>query len=219
MTLAFFSGGDSKANRAIDIELLKHLPKNPCFSFIPSSSYQSNIEFREFVSRYSKFKVKKFIHFPVDVPIDKTLLGEVLKSDLIHLGGGNTFYFLKYLRHYSMLGHLKRFYLRGGVLSGLSAGAIILTKNIEMAGQPYFDRDDNFVNLTDFKSLGLVNFHFFPHFVKSKRYQDEFLEMSKRYKQAIICAPDGSGLIVKHNHFTFINRNYIFKNGESISIN
>ena len=40
---------------------------------------------------------------------NKSFLEEVLKSDVIHLGGGNTYYFLKHLRKSKMLGVLKKY--------------------------------------------------------------------------------------------------------------
>src|SRR3989344_5642488 len=104
MKLVFYSGGIDKENYQLDkifIELLGK--KNPVVTFIPSSSYLSEQEFKYFVKHYSKFKISRFIHFPIDVPFDKILFQEVIRSDAIHLGGGNTFYFLNSLRKAKLL--------------------------------------------------------------------------------------------------------------------
>jgi len=74
---------------------------------------------------------------------------------------------------------------RGGVLTGLSAGAIMMTENIEMAAYPEFDRDENWVGLKNLKSLGLVDFAFFPHFKNSTRYDAAFKKYSKLSNSAI----------------------------------
>ena len=131
MKLVFYSGGDEKDNKLLDrafVELMGK--KNPVVTFIPSSSYLSDQEFKAFVSHYSRFKITKFIHFPIDIPFDRIMFQEVMRSDAIHLGGGNTFYFLNTLRKANLLKELRTFVEKGGVLTGLSAGAIIMTENI-----------------------------------------------------------------------------------------
>src|SRR6478735_1058787 len=159
MNLVFYSGGDEKENQTLDRSFVELLgKKNPVVTFIPSSSYLSEQEFKTFVRHYSKFKINRFIHFPVDVPFDKILFQEVMRSDAIHMAGGNTFYFLHTLRKAKLLPQLKTFAEKGGLLTGLSAGAIMMTENIEMAGYPEFDRDENSVNIKNLASLNLVDF-------------------------------------------------------------
>src|SRR5690606_27915655 len=165
MKLVFYSGGDDKDNLHLDRAFVNLVgKKNPVVTFIPSSSYLSEQEFKVFVKHYSKFKITRFIHFPVDVPFDKILFQEVMISDAIHMGGGNTFYVLNSLRKAKLLPQLREFVKRGGVLTGLSAGAIMMTENIEMAGYPDFDRDENIVNIKNLSALNVVDFLFFAHF-------------------------------------------------------
>src|SRR5690606_32920603 len=103
----------------------------------------------------------------------EVLKQEVFKSDIIHLSGGNTFYFIKHLRQAKLLKDFKEFLNNGGVLTGLSAGAIIMTRSIQTAAFPSFDRDENEDNVRNFKGMGLVNFEFFPHYKNSLRYDRE----------------------------------------------
>src|SRR6218665_2187013 len=147
MKLVFYSGGVEQENRRLDKDFIQLIgKKNPVVTFIPSSSYLSEQELKSFVKHYSKYKITRFIHFPVDVPFDKILFQEVMRSDAIHMAGGNTFYFLNSLRKAKLLKDLRLFAQNGGVLTGLSAGAILMTENIEMAAYPEFDRDENTVN-------------------------------------------------------------------------
>ncbi len=220
MKLVFYSGGMAKENQNLDrafIELLGK--KNPVVTFIPSSSYLSEEEFRAFVKHYSKFKISRFIHFPVDIPFDKILLQEVMRSDAIHLAGGNTFYFLNSLRKAKLLPQLKTFAKRGGVLTGLSAGAIMMTENIEMAGYPEFDRDENTVNISNLSALNLVDHLFFPHFKNSKRYDTVFKKYSKIHQKVIYACPDGAGIVVNGEELRFIGKCYAFSGGHKFSIN
>lgn len=219
MKLVFYSGGTEEDNLSLDKHFIKLInKKDPVVTFIPSSSYDSEFEFKEFVRHYSKFKIYRFIHFPVDHPFDKIILKEVLKSDVIHLAGGNTFYFLDTLRKAKLLPELKKFVARGGVLTGLSAGAIIMTENIELAGYPEFDRDENEINLKNLSSLNLVDFFFFPHFKNSKRYDDVFKTFSKKSKKTIYACPDGAGILVNDGEFNFIGKCFAFRSGHKITI-
>jgi dipeptidase E len=220
MKLVLYSGGFEEENLTLDKELLKIVnKKDPLFTFIPACSYDSEIEFKEFVTQYSKFKIERFIHFPVDRPLDQALLRQVLKSDVIHLGGGNTFYFLNSLRKSKMLPLLKKFIQDGGILTGLSAGAIMMTETIEMAAYPPFDCDENEDNLKNLKSLNLVDFYFFPHFKNSKRYDDVFKKYTRHSKKKIYACPDGSGIIISDGKTTFIGKTYLFHRGEKHLIN
>lgn len=220
MKLVFYSGGYEEDNLLLDYEFINLInKKNPTITFIPSSSYDSEIEFQDFVKHYSKFNITKFIHFPVDIPFDQILFREVLKSDAIHMAGGNTFYFLNSLRKAKVLPELKKFVTRGGVLTGLSAGAIMMTENIEMAGYPEFDRDENEVNLKNLSSLNLVDFYFFPHFKNSKRYDEVFKNFTKKSSKKIYACPDGAGILVVDKKIHFIGKCYAFSQGQKTTIN
>ena len=218
--LVLYSGGDDKENLHLDHAFIKLLgKKNPVVTLIPSSSYLSEQEFRSFVRHYSKFKITRFIHFPVDVPFDKILFKEVMRSDAIHLGGGNTFYFLNALRKAKLIPELIKFVERGGVLTGLSAGAILMTENIEMAAYPEFDRDENLVKIKNLKSLNLLDFAFFPHFKNSSRYDAFFKKYSKLKGKVVYACPDGAGLVINGTELSFVGKVFAFSDGNKFAIN
>lgn len=220
MNLVLYSGGDEKENLSLDRAFLEMVgKKNPVITFIPSSSYLSEQEFKSFVRHYSKYKITRFIHFPVDVPFDRTLFQEVMRSDVIHMGGGNTFYFLNSLRKAGLLKQLKIFAEKGGLLTGLSAGAIMMTENIEMAAYPEFDRDENVVNIKNLAALNLVDFLFFPHFRNSARYDAVFKRYTRNRDKIIYACPDGAGIVVRENELRFIGRCYAFSQGHKFAIN
>lgn len=220
MKLVLYSGGFDEENLALDQELIKLInKKDPLLTFIPACSYDSEIEFREYVNQYSKFGIERFLLFPIDHPFDNTLLKQVLKSDVIHLGGGNTFYFLQHLRKSKILPLLKKFVLSGGILTGLSAGAIMMTEDIEMAGYPPFDCDENEDQLKNLKSLNLLDFYFFPHFKNTRRYDDVFKSYTKKSKKRIYACPDGSGIIINDKKTSFIGKTFLFHKGEKHRIN
>lgn len=220
MKLVLYSGGDDHLNEKIDNALFSLMKKkNPVVTYIPSSSIFAAHDFKMFVNQYKKYKIKKFLFFPIDIPFDNVMLDEVLKSDVIYLGGGNTFYFLHHIRKKKLINTLKNFAVKGGILCGLSAGAILMTENIETAGYPAFDRDENDIGQKNLCSLNLVNFFFFPHFKNSSRYDKAFRHFSLTRNKMVVCCPDGSGVVISGNELRFLGKQYIFHRGHKIVLN
>ncbi len=215
MKLVFYSGGHDYENTQLDKRLIDLVhTDSPQITYIPSCSYLCDSDFQEFIKQYERFNIHNIINFPIDQPFTEVLKTEVLKSDVIHLSGGNTYYFLKHLRKAKMLGELKKFVKNGGVLTGLSAGGIIMTKTIGLAGIPDFDKDENDENLKNLKGMSLVDFEFFPHYKNSKRYDVELLGYSKSLGEPVYACPDGSGIVVQDNEVSFIGKAYCFFNGK-----
>ncbi len=142
-----------------------------------------------------------------------------MRSDVIHLAGGNTFYFLNNLRKAKLLSELRKYAEKGGILTGLSAGAILMTENIDMAAYPEFDRDENVVNLKNLSALHLLNFAFFPHFKNSARYDAVFRRYSRVKKKVIYACPDGAGIVVNDDKISFVGPCYGFAGGQKFSVN
>lgn len=219
MKLVFYSGGHDYENIALDeklIGLVGH--SNPRIAYIPSCSYLCDDDFQDFIKQYERFGIHNIIFFPIDAPYTDVLKSEVFKSDIIHLSGGNTYYFLKHLRKSGMVKELKTFVKNGGILTGLSAGAIIMTKSIETAGFPSFDRDDNDENLRNLKAMNLVDFEFFPHYRNSKRYDQELLNYTKTIDIPMYACPDGSGIIVKKDELSFVGKAFCFYKGKKFIV-
>lgn len=217
MKLVLYSGGERTGSEALDRELLRLTGKRrPSLTYIPSSSDYGIWEFGEFVHHFRQYHLSRLIYFPVDVPSSDALIREAFSQDIVFLSGGNTFYFLHHLRAGGYLPRLREFVSRGGVLAGLSAGAIIMTSTIETAGFPEFDRDENAVGLRDLRSLGLVDLEFFPHFVNSRRYRDALSQYSAAHPRPLFACPDGSGLVVKDLDVRIIGKALVFLEGKPI---
>lgn len=218
MKLIFY-GGDHDYNYDIDVAMMSLVENlNPTITYIPSCSHDCHADFEDFVAQFEKYHLMNFIYLPVDVPIDKPILEEALKSDIIHLSGGNTYYFLHHLKKNGMFKHLKDFVKRGGILSGLSAGAILMTPNINTAGFPDFDKDENYDGLRDLRALGLVNFEIFPHYRNSARYDKELRAYSKKANHPVYAIPDGRGIVVNGRNLTFLGRSWAFHSGQKFEI-
>ncbi|MAX67890.1 MAG: Type 1 glutamine amidotransferase-like domain-containing protein [Bacteriovoracaceae bacterium] len=220
MKLVFYSGGYAEENFNLDQGLLSLFKKKDLkLTFIPSSSYNSNEDYRDIIQQYRPYGIRKFYKFHVDHPFSEISKKIAFQADIIHLGGGNTFYFLKYLRKTGLLKELKAWVRNGGVLTGVSAGAIIMTKNIETAAFPSFDCDENEDNVKNLAGLQLVDFEFFPHYKNSKRYDQELKNYSKMIQSPVYACPDGSGILLNHNEIRFIGKTFCFVNGHKYLLN
>jgi dipeptidase E len=217
--LVFYSGGHEIENKHID-RLMLRLPhkSNLRMTYIPASSFDDD-DFPNFIEHYQKMGVSDFLYFPIDIPFTRSKLQLALKSDIIHLSGGNTFYFLKHLRACGLLTELKKFVTQGGVLTGLSAGAIIMTQSIRTAGYPSFDCDINYDKMKNLSALNLVSFEVFPHYKNSKRYAEAFIAYTKKFSKVLYALPDGSGVIIEGERTTFVGRVYCFYQGRKHTIN
>lgn len=220
MKLVFYSGGHASDNLALDKNLISLVDKKKIrLTFIPSCSYHSNEDYQEVIEQFKAHGVKKFLKLNIDQNFSETLKKAAFDSDIIHLGGGNTYYFLKHLKKTGLLKELRSWVKNGGILTGLSAGAIMMTKKIETAGFPSFDKDENEEDLKNLSAMQLVDFEFFPHYKNSKRYDEELSKYSESLNVPIYACPDGSGIMVVGDEMRFIGRAACFFQGKKHFVN
>ena len=205
MKVALYSGGQERSNAEIH-----RVVAGQRMAYLPYTLEGAKPFFRRFERRYAAFGATSFCCIAADDPqwSDKKRLREaqreLLRCDTIYLAGGNSFYFLAHLKRTGMFETLKRFAQRGGTIAGLSAGALILTPRIDLAGYPSFDSDENEIGLPQrrWSGLGLVDFEFFPHYRRSKRYREALLRYSEKSRRAIYACQDGGGLVRQGRQFT-----------------
>lgn len=213
MKLVLYSGGHASQNQILDAELIRLVGKRAekiSMTFIPASSWRMREQFAEFFGDFKRFGVKKTLCLPVDEPVSARDLKQALASDVIYLGGGNTFNFLKQLRGKGLLPQLRSYAKDGGVLAGLSAGAILLTPNIRMAGIPKRTADVNEVGLKNEQALGLVKFEFHPHYTKRRWENAEISKYAKKLSYPVYACPDGSGIVIEAGRTSFIGQAHAF---------
>jgi len=219
MRLGFYSGGDPEDNIYLDAELLKMLGKlHPKITFIPSSYEDSEEYYEDFRKQYSLYGVTDFQIFHLDRDYCHHDALNSLDTDMVFLSGGNTYYFLNQIRRTKFYKPPHKYARSDGVLAGQSAGALIMTPNIRLAGIPTFDADDNDVGITNLKSLGYSHFEFSPHYVDQKAYYREFTEYSKGLRHPVYACTDGSGIIVDGIKTIFIGDIWGFVRGQKFIV-
>lgn len=219
--LVLYSGGQSPKNKVLH-EALVNLKgrgrKAQSMTYIPFSHENGEYFFKRIKKRYRQFGVRKFKYFAVDSDFLRKEMNEALRSDIIYLAGGNTFYFLKHLRESGFLKRLEKFIQSGGIVTGLSAGAIILTPHIYMAAYPKHDCDKNEVKLKNLNSIGAVDFEFFPHYTPTAKNHLAMIRYSRRSERMIVACPDGSGVVVNNTEVRFVGAVYLYYRGHRIKL-
>jgi dipeptidase E len=233
--LVFYSGGQERRNAAIHERLLElalgrargRRSPGVHMTYLPYTHVGAAAYFSRFERRYRPFGGTCFECVAADDPALERDAGArrraertLLASDVVYLAGGNTFHFLHHLRRSGLLDTLKRFAARGGVLAGLSAGGVLMTPDIGLAGYPDFDRDDDEVGLSGRRlgALGLVPFEFFPHYRHSARYREALRSWSARTRRPLYACRDGSGIVIEGDRFTLHGDVWLFDRGRETRI-
>ena len=216
--LVLYSGGQERRNALIHESLLALAPRpgGVHMTYVPFCAEGAAPFYARFRRRYARFGATGFDCLAVDAQdlVSEDARRRLLRSDIVYLAGGNTFYFLHHLRRSRLLGTLREFAARGGVLAGLSAGALLMTPHIGLADYPSWDRDENDVGLTRLGALNLVPFEFFPHYTGSRRLREALLSYSVRSRHPVYACRDGSALVIAHDCCTAHGSVYLFERGQ-----
>jgi dipeptidase E len=195
-------------------------PEEITLAYIPSSSDLdwSRRYFNEELAWYSQFGIppEHIMYFDVDKAYYASKEDELFSCDAISLSWGNTFSFLHALRQRWFIEKLRAYVDKGGILIGLSAGAILMSETIRTAWWFWLPDDDiNVLWLKDLSALEFNAFDFFPHYVGD----NETIEKLKKYAiwKIIYAVKDGDGIIVNGKNVELIWDVAVFQDGEIIS--
>lgn len=199
------SGGYRKDNP----EIYKEIDVKQTIAFIPSwFGSDSRQDFNRFKRQFKKATAR---FFPLD-KANKKRIKQIFDCDVIYIEGGNTYVLLHYIRELRLQNKFKKF-IKTKTLIGMSAGGIIQTPSINLAGVPYFNADENLVNLKSKAALGLVNFEFYPHFdISDKKELNELKEYSKKTRRKIYLLPDGSSIRID-SKITVTGKHWVLERG------
>jgi len=218
MRLVLYSGGQLRSNhklhqKVVELARQKHGKKPLTMTYISFCSENSSIFFYRAKRRFSANGVQNFFCLNVDNSPSSADIKTAFKSDIIYLAGGNTFYYLKHLRESGVLPKLKAFAEKGGVIAGLSAGGLIMSPTVALAADEGLVPDENEVGMKNFKSLGLFNFEFSPHYEGGPREIKAHLAYSKKTRFPIYAVEDGSGIVIDGNEIIVYGNATIFNRG------
>lgn len=186
---------------SIDQRMLSLIGKtNPTIGYIPSSSDPKRFFFDQIRTYYAALDAAVEVHFELDAHFSAETLPALLDCDAIHLSGGNTFYFLHWLKQRAMLPVLRDYVARGGVLIGVSAGAILMTPDVSSSA---LCGDEPVAELGNLSALGLVDFQFLPHFQPGEAGTVEIAAHQRQSLAPLYACPDGGGIVVDGTSIEF----------------
>lgn len=166
----------------------------PCIGYVACTPDPRRIYFEDRRRFYAGLGAQLAVYADeLNAPFDDAWT-QLLTCDAIHLSGGNTFHFHRWLVEHGLLADLRRYTRQGGVLIGVSAGAILMTPDTRAATLCGDQRSKRF---DDDGALDLVSFHFWPHYTHAPLN----IETGRLAKQlpSLYCCADGSGVIVDGN--------------------
>lgn len=200
-TLVLYSAQETPEDARVDRVLLSLVPPGARVGFIPSSGDPDRSWFRAKHAYYARLGLTLDPYTRIDRALDRTAWRALLSCDAIHFSGGNTYYFVAWLRRHGLQDDLRAWVANGGVYVGVSAGAILSTPHIGTTHLGAYA--DNLVN-DDPTGLHLVNFAFQPHFDDSPGLLHELSRFATQHAMPVYACPDGSGVIVQHEQVTCV---------------
>ncbi|WP_221569054.1 Type 1 glutamine amidotransferase-like domain-containing protein [Alkalihalobacillus sp. TS-13] len=188
----------SNIDEHLDKELEKKIrqivsEKGSTLGYIPSQYDVTKHYFNRMKPHLQRFGFDQYVYFDIDKEYEPENLDELSSCDAIYLSGGNTYYSLKNLRSRNMLCFLQDFVKTGGVLIGVSAGAMMMSPTIEVA--QFLDPND--VRLADPEALNLVQLHFLPHFIDRVRMTVAVERFMTRTSIPLYVCQDRAGIVIE----------------------
>ena len=202
-------GGEIKLlqTEAIDERIIALTGKtHPKALFIPTASGDAEGYIEDFHQYYGQ-------HFGCetntltliqDPPTLETITEVILGSDLIYVGGGNTYRMMKMWRRLQLDSVLAEAVSRGIVLSGLSAGAICWFKYGHSDSRSFSSNSEwDYIRVS---GLGLINITYCPHYHVEKR-ESSFTEMIARRGGIGIACDNNAALEIIGDEYRILTSN------------
>lgn len=212
LRLALYSDQIIPANAAVDRRLLELLGVDrPCVGYVSSTPDPARSYFSAKRKYYEQLGVELDHYVDEDNVGDATRIADLLACDAIHLTGGSTYRFLRWLQATDLLGALRKYALGGGVLIGTSAGSLLMTRDISIA---QLSPDDASQGPPSLAALGLVGFQFWPHYQLGQELDPRAMSFLANASHVLAC-PDGSGVIVQDDSIDTIGHVKVFRYGKT----
>lgn len=221
MKLVLYSDQLARASAQLDAELLRLLHgTSHRVAFVPSATDRNDRYFGDASSHYRRLGMPAPSLCDVGDAWDPTAFEAALTHDAIHLGSGDPAVLLASLRRHAVGPDLQRFSARGGVLVGVSAGAMVLSASIALADAASFNgagragaRARPSKAGRGARALGFVDFHFYPHFSGSSAERERLTGFSRTHNCVVVACDDAAGVVVEDAQPTWVGHPTRFVQG------
>lgn len=175
------------------VELLKARGTGNRIAYVASGPEPDRNFFLDAQSYYGRYDLDLALFFDLDEPHSAEDIAALFACDAIHLAGGHTGSFLERLKRSGMVQPMRGWALSGGILIGVSAGAILMGPTIATDAL-FIGRKPGEIMHGD--ALDLVPFEFFPHLNDEATYLPDLLRYSTGTSTPIVACNDGNGVVV-----------------------
>lgn len=141
---------------------------------------------------YARLGLDLCLYHDLDLTRDAMDIARLFACDAIHLSGGHTGDFLMRLKRSALLAPLRDWARGGGVLIGVSAGAILMAPTIATDALFLGERPED----VEGEALDLMPLEFFPHLDDDAAYLPALLRYSRHTRRPILACNDGDGAVV-----------------------
>lgn len=148
--------------------------KERVLAYMPSNGGNTKRVYTDYWKDIAEKGDARFLFVDNMLPESAGEARKIEEANILLISGGNTFELLNNLRNSRLDEAVKQFVQKDEfVLSGFSAGAIVLSPTITTATLPSGNDpndliDQNNVGITDLTGLGIISFEILPHFVEEK---------------------------------------------------
>ncbi len=184
----------------IDDLFLHLLSDTSCrVGYIPSESDLTRRYFEKTRDRFADIGITDLLYFDLGEEFSRENIQDLLSCDAIHLSGGDPERFLELVRQRDFRQHLKTFLKKGGILTGISAGALILTPTLGL-----LEIESKKPPKKAKPALKILDFEFYPHFKNDKATTVALAQYAKSRKTRVYACDDDGGLMINQNEVTTI---------------
>lgn len=185
-----------------------HLPYS--MTYIPSKTDVTRKYFKIIKDHFTEIGIAEIHYCDFDKEYSQHSLELLKKSKCIYLSGGITPYFLEQLQKREVLGELRDLAIGGTPIIGVSAGALIMGKNLDiLLDDP--EEGEATRSMINRQGLGLYDFEFWPHFGQNKNDELRLRARCSNNGIKIFGSDDQSGLMKIDNEWSIYGNTICFE--------
>lgn len=191
---------ESTGNKRLDNILFGGMnTKNIKIGYIPSTEDKEKTYYNSKAQYYRDYGIQNIMFFDLYSEFNPLKIDELIKCDIIHLSAGNPIEFRNAIKYRNMEKVLCDYFYQGGIIVGVSGGAVQLGISTNLFQMFIGDSDE------ELEALKLVNFEFLPHY---NRWNEEYKKDVHNYAivtgTTVYAGNDGDGIIVEDNKIQMI---------------
>ncbi len=211
----------SGVNTSDNIKALRYIkekyPKFKKICYIPAEPWGLKDEIKQMLKDFKNYVcATQFKVAALENESLNQIKQKIKTSDIVFLGGGNTFYFFDNIKKKRLFSTFKKHLNNGKIIIGLSAGGIVLSPSLMMACFPSKDADECNLERKDFKGLNLLPFEICPHYKSSKNMIKDLLAYSSLHSSPLYGIKDGDFIAIGDEGVYFSSKVDLFFHGEKV---